>query len=408
MTKRELRQLIRETIEEALTLKKFQDKVIVSSDLETRQEQSKETFKNKEALKKAGFKWDKELNSWATDASDFSNARSVIMGLNKVETFIEKIEDLPDFIQNADNLNRKDELSQKIEAFIKNLTDELDEKTASAEIRDFLNFQAKLRKRSVNNTLLIWIQNRNATHVEGFNVWRDKFGRQVRKGAKAITIFAPISIKKDEEGSSSADADLDTKVKKHDFTYFKAVSVFDIKDTDAITGKENLYVQTPDWHADNTPNEKADKLFNYSSKVAEELGIRVERGDARGGEMGYAAGDHINITSTIEGANRAGTMIHEIAHELLHFKKTSIFYIDAPLTKEDKEIQAESVSYIVLRHYDLPAQHQTTYLALWKANKEALQRNLGSIKKVADFIIQKVDEVAAEDPSNKDSQPEQK
>ena len=60
-----------------------------------------------------------ELNSWATDASDFSNARSVIMGLNKVETFIEKIEDLPDFIQNADNLNRKDELSQKIEAFIK-------------------------------------------------------------------------------------------------------------------------------------------------------------------------------------------------------------------------------------------------------------------------------------------------
>jgi hypothetical protein len=408
MTKQELRKLIRETIEEALTLKKFQDKVIVSSDLETRQEQSKETFKNKEALKKAGFKWDKELNSWTTDASDFSNARSVIMGLNKVETFIEKIEDLPDFIQNADNLNRKDELSQKIEAFIKNLTDELDEKTASAEIRDFLNFQAKLRKRSVNNTLLIWIQNRNATHVEGFNVWRDKFGRQVKKGAKAITIFAPITIKKDEEGSSSADADLDTKVKKHDFTYFKAVSVFDIKDTDPIPGKENLYVQTPDWHADNTPNEKADKLFNYSSKVAEELGIRVERGDARGGEMGYAAGDHINITSTIEGANRAGTMIHEIAHELLHFKKTSIFYIDAPLTKEDKEIQAESVSYIVLRHYDLPAQHQTTYLALWKANKEALQRNLGAIKKVADFIIQKIDEVAAEDPSNKDSQPEQK
>ena len=59
-------------------------------------------------------------------------------------------------------------------------------------------------------------------------------------------------------------------------------------------------------------------------------------------------------------------------------------------------------------HYDLPAQHQTTYLALWKANKEALQRNLAAIKKAADFIIQEVDKVAAEDPSNKDSQPEQK
>ena len=79
MTKRELRKLIRETIEEALTLKKFQDKVIVSSDLKTRQEQSKETFDNKAALKKAGFEWDKELNSWKTDVSNFSNARSILV-----------------------------------------------------------------------------------------------------------------------------------------------------------------------------------------------------------------------------------------------------------------------------------------------------------------------------------------
>ena len=52
--------------------------------------------------------------------------------------------------------------------------------------------------------------------------------------------------------------------------------------------------------------------------------------------------------------------------------------------------------------------NQATYLTLWKTNQDSLKRNLGAIKKVSDFIIQKIDEIAAEDPSNKDSQPEQK
>ena len=399
MNKTDLRKLIREYVDEALTLARQDDKLVVGSDLEGREAKSKETFRNKDKLKAAGFRWNGE--AWTISSDEFDTARATLMKLNKVETFVEKIEDLPEFVQNAENISKKQELSQKIEGFINNLTSELDEKAASDEIRNFLAFQAKLRKRSVNNTLLIYIQNRNATHVEGFNVWRDKFGRQVKKGAKAITIFAPITFKKGE----ADDGDLDNQVKKHNFTYFKPVSVFDIKDTDPIPGKEHLYATQPEWHADDTPNEKADKITGYASKLASELGINVTSNTAMGGEMGFAAGDHINITSNIAGVNKAGTLIHEIAHELLHFKKNSIYYIDdQTLTKQDKEIQAESVSYIVLKHYDLPATHQSTYLALWKANKDALQRNLGAIKKVSDFIIQKIDEIAAEDPANKQDQ----
>jgi hypothetical protein len=402
MTKAELRKLIREYVEEALTLSRQDDKLVVGSDLEDRAEKNKETFRSKDKLKAAGFRWNGE--AWTISSDEFDNARKTIMKLNKVETFIEKIEDLPEFIQNADNMSKKQELATRIEGFINSLTTELDEKAASDEIRNFLNFQAKLRKRSANNTLLIYIQNRNATHVEGYNVWRDKFGRQVKKGAKAITIFAPITVKKGDE-SNDSDANLDAEIKKRNFTYFRPVHVFDIKDTDPIPGKEHLYATQPEWHADDTPNEKADKITEYASKLASELGINLTSNSAMGGEMGYAAGDHINITSNIAGVNKAGTLIHEIAHELLHFKKNSIYYIDdQTLTKQDKEIQAESVSYIVLRHYDLPAKHQATYLTLWKTNKDGLQRNLGAIKKVSDFIIQKIDEIAAEDPANKSEQ----
>jgi hypothetical protein len=398
MNKTDLRKLILEYVDEALTLSRQDDKLVVGSDLETREDRSKETFRNKDKLKAAGFRWNGE--AWTISSDKFDVARQTLMKLNKVESFIEKIEDLPEFIQNSENMGRKQELTAKIEGFIKNLTTELDEKAASDEIRNFLAFQAKLRKRSIHNTLLIYIQNKNATHVEGFNVWRDKFGRQVRKGAKAITIFAPITAKrKDDEGD---DSDLDNQVKKQNTMYFRPVSVFDISDTDPIPGKEHLYAQKPEWHADDSPNEKADKITSYASKLASELGINITGDAAMGGEMGFAAGDHINITSNVAGVNKAGTLIHEIAHELLHFKKGSIFHIDDEnATKQDKEIQAETVSYIVLRHYDLPAQHQSTYLALWRANKDGLQKNLGKIKQAADFVIKNIDEIAAEDPENK-------
>lgn len=401
MTKQELRKLIREYVDEALALKRAGDKLMVVSDLEARKDQSAETFRNKDKLKAAGFKWDTGTNSWTLPSDQLDVAKQTLGKINKVEYVVEKFEDLAEFVQDADNLSRKDELAQKIDGYIKNLTQDLDETAASAEIKNFLAFQSKLKSRSFNNTLLIYIQNKGATHVEGFRVWKEKFGRQVKKGAKAITIFAPITKKKDDTDDIN-NPDIDKQVKQKNFTWFRPVNVFDVKDTEPIPGKEHLYVSTPQWHADDTPNEKADKIFNYAMQLATELGINVERGAAMGREMGYAAGDHINITSDIDGVNKAGTFIHEIAHELLHFKKGSVFHIDdETLTKQDKEIQAESVSYIVLKHYDLPAKHQATYLTLWKTNQDALKKNLGVIKKVSDFIIQKIDEIAAEDTGNK-------
>lgn len=401
MNKADLRKLIREYVDEALQLKRAGDKLMVTSDLEDRKAQSSETFRNKDKLKSAGFKWDSGANSWTIPSDEFENAKQTLGKINKIEYVVEKIEDLAEFVQDADNLSRKNELAGKIDGYIQSLTQDLGEAAASDEIKNFLAFQSKLKSRSFHNTLLIYIQNRRATHVEGFKAWEIKFGRKVKKGAKAITIFAPITKKKDDTDDIN-NPDIDKQVKQKNYTWFRPVSVFDISDTEAIPGKEHMYVSSPKWHADDTPNEKADKIFNYAMQLAKELGINVERGAAKGGEMGFAAGDHINITSNIEGVNKAGTFIHEIAHELLHFKKGSVFHIDdETMTKQDKEIQAESVSYIVLKHYDLPAKHQATYLTLWKTNQDSLKRNLGAIKKVSDFIIQKIDEIAAEDSANK-------
>jgi hypothetical protein len=320
--------------------------------------------------------------------------------INKVEAFVEKVEDLQEFVLDADNLSKKDELGQKIDSFIKSLTEEVSDAAASEEIKAFMDFQAKIRQRSFHNSLLIWLQDRQSTHVEGFRTWETKFGRRVQKGAKAITILAPRIPKKNDTAPENDDADVDNQVKKRNFLFFMPVTVFDVRFTKAIPGQEHKWREEPKWHADNTPDDKAAKILKYAKQLAEEMGIKTTQGKDLGrGEQGYSAGDHINISSEVKGANEAATFIHEIAHELLHHKKTSVMYIP-DVSKSDKELQAESVSYIVLRHYDLPAKHQATYLALWKANKESLQRNLSHVKKAADFIINKLDEIAKDDVDN--------
>lgn len=397
MSKQKLRALIRECLDETLVLKRHNDQIAVTSDLPNRKEQSQETFSNKNKLKAAGFRWDSGINSWTIPSTELSTAMKTINAINKIEAFVETVEDLPELVQGLDNVSKKDELSTKLDGYIKAFGEEVDEKKASDEIRQFMEFQSKLRSRSINNTLLIWIQKRDATHVEGFRTWETKFGRKVRKGATAITILAPRTPRKDKEEEKD-DTDVDDEVQRRNHIFFVAVTVFDVKDTDPIPGQEHKYATAPKWHADDTPNETADKIFKYSTQLMSELGISLTRDDSRRGEQGYAtADDHINISSNIDGVNKAGTLIHEIAHELLHFKKGSIFHVDQELSSNEKELQAESVSYLVLRHYELPVTHQSTYLALWKADSKAVQKHLGVIKKTTDFIITKLDAIAAED-----------
>ena len=395
---------------ENLILKRYGDKLAVISDASDRKGQSAETFRNKDKLSKAGFKWDSSINSWTISNSQLQKAQEVLQAINKspISQFIEKLEEIPEFIENTDNLSKKDELSQKIDGYINDLTTAVDDAAASAAIKNFLAFNAKFHGYSFSNTMLIYLQNKNATKVAGFKQWQDKFHRRVKKGAKGISILAPISRKeKDDKSDTGADnsvqqtptpvptdkSDLQDKDKKKSFMHFMAVTVFDIADTEPIDERGEI----PDvkWHSNDEPNAKADELYECVADLADSMGIKLTQNNASHGEMGYSAGGHINITSNINGVNKASTLVHEIAHELLHHKQSSMFYVgdDVNLSKEMKELQAESVSYIVIKHYDLPVEHHSTYLALWKANKDAIKNNLTIIKKTSDFIIKEIDKI---------------
>ena len=109
------------------------------------------------------------------------------------------------------------------------------------------------------------------------------------------------------------------------------------------------------------------------------------------------------MSSSVEGAGEVSTLIHEFAHELMHHKKSSVFYQGDNVRGDGAlmELQAESVAYVVMKHYELPVQHQPTYIALWKGNKEKILQNMNTISDVAKFIITEIDKMAAQDSGEK-------
>lgn len=377
---------------EALKLQhdKNQGKLIVLSDLEGRAA-SQETFHNKAVLKQNGFNWNG--TNWVIDADKLEIAKKTLTLINKAEYIIGELEDLEDAVEGS-TADNKELLKARIEQYIMDLANATDEAALSAEIRRYLTFFSKFHSYSFYNRMLIFIQRPDATKVGSFKLWESKF-RRVKKGAKAIKVLAPAGKPEMTQYDDETTALMGQMgmTNRPQITRFRAVNVFDISDTEPIDERGDV-PDSPQWWGDNTPSETADILFGAVSEVATDLGIRVTQSDAQGGEKGYSAGDHINISSDVSGAARLSTTIHEIAHELMHWKKSSIYFIDNGEGKEKnqlQELQAESVSYVVLKHYGIPVAHHATYLVLWKANKERIQNNLEIISKVSQFIIDKID-----------------
>ena len=82
------------------------------------------------------------------------------------------------------NKERLKDITDSIETGIKELFE-------SDRYRQYLATMSRFHRYSVNNTMLIYMQRPDATHVAGFNKWRDQFGRSVKKGEKGIKIIAP-------------------------------------------------------------------------------------------------------------------------------------------------------------------------------------------------------------------------
>ena len=84
--------------------------------------------------------------------------------------------------------NRVAEITERLEQGIQELFE-------SDRYKAYLKTMAKFYDYSVNNTILIAMQNPAATMVAGYQAWQNKFGRYVKAGEKGIRILAPMPYK---------------------------------------------------------------------------------------------------------------------------------------------------------------------------------------------------------------------
>jgi hypothetical protein len=389
-------------VKEDLFLKKniADKKIFIFSDKEEKSARTQETIRLAKTFKSLGFEWDGKVGHWWGPYSKLDAINDLIKKHNKIKSIIEDLEMIEEFVEETDiEASNKNLIMDKLDMYINDLANATDQAAMDAAIRNYLTFYARFHNYSLTNSFLIWLQKKDAKRVAGYNTWK-KNNRGVKKGATPIWIWFPMQVKVNAEvDTTGVDfSGVDDAVRKgQTVTRFSMGKVYDISDTYAIND-EGKIPETPKWFADNQPSDVADELVERLKVFAESLNIKITKEDAKGGEKGFSAGEHINLSSDIAGVGEASTLVHELAHELLHWKTKSPFYIDDPnvQTAEMRELQAESVSYAVMKYFELPVTQHPTYLALWKANKEKIMSNLNVIVKCSKFIIDGVEGIKGE------------
>ncbi len=207
----------------------------------------------------------------------------------------------------------------KLEELHELLTEGVAKITTGDDWRALLDVMARFHGYSAKNTALIYLQRPTATHVAGYTTWR-KMGRQVNKGERGISILAPC-IYKDTE-------DEDTRVLRG----YRVVSVFDISQT---TGDE-LPGPRPALLTGDAPS----GLWDALAEQVRASGFDLERGTTHpaNGVTNYTT-KTVTISDTLEPAQAAKTLAHELAHVLLHD--------GAEPHRGRIEVEAESVAHVV-------------------------------------------------------------
>lgn len=275
------------------------------------------------------------------------------------------------------NKSARDERAQglrkSIDSQIDTLAKAVDAARASEAFQAYLDTQARFHDYSWHNTWLILSQRPSATHVAGFNTWL-KLKRFVRKGEKGIMIFAPCRFTKEREkpdGTTEETAGI----------FFRPVYVFDVSQTD---GQALPDVPCPD------VTETADSLLADLGKVCIKRGVSVAFQRIDGGAYGYATdkGKSVVIDDSHATGQQAKTLAHELAHCALHWEDRG------PLTRTIAELEAESVAYVVCKHFGLDTDvRSSAYIALWGGDSKSLKASLERIAKTARELIDDVEAV---------------
>lgn len=206
----------------------------------------------------------------------------------------------------------------------------------------------------------------------------------------------PIKVKKeltklDEKGNPLKDKDGNIEKEEKSFLRFKYVNVFDISQTE---GKELDLFKVNE--LDSSVANK-DNILKSIKNIAYENGCDFKFGDT-GNAKGYysRAKEEIVIKENMSDLQTLKTAVHELAHSIIHNPtKNPDLSLDDIGNRSKKEIEAESVAYVVLSHLDLDtSDYSFECIDGWGSNKseDELSSLLENINDVSYFIIDQIED----------------
>ena len=300
------------------------------------------------------------------------------------------------------NKDRMREIVDSIENGIKELFE-------SDKYRKYLATMSRFHRYSVNNTMLIYMQRPDATHVAGFNKWRDQFGRNVLKGEKGIRIIAPTPYKKKieeiktdpETNAPILDADGKAIIEEKEIRIpmFKVVSVFDVSQT---AGKP-----LPQLAADLSGNVQQYEVFMEALRRASPVPIEIKPVAHDTDGFFSIKAQSITIRAGMSEVQTVCAAVHEIAHAKLHDYEHmteladdgETILVPGEKSRNTEEVEAESISYAVCQYYGIETgENSFGYIATWSKGKELkeLRASLETINKTASELITDIDRHFAE------------
>lgn len=301
-----------------------------------------------------------------------------------------------------ENKKRQETIDKAIETMNKGVYEYLD----SDRFKTLLDTMSKFHDYSLNNTLLILGQNPRATQLASYTKWQKDFNRQVKSGEKGLKIWVPVeyTVKEkkfvyDKNGYRIPDDNGDFKMKEVDVKKhtFKIGYTFDVSQTEQIEGKEVVELSpVKELEGDVKDYPTLTKALMEISPVP----IKIEAFKASAKGCYNSLTNEIKIQPDMSEAQTIKTMIHEIAHSIVHSDENlnQLKQKDnVEFSKNEKEVQAESIAYIVSSHLGIDtSDYSFPYVATWglstePSDLENVKQNLKCIKSTSFDLTSKID-----------------
>lgn len=265
----------------------------------------------------------------------------------------------------------------------------------------YLLTMSKFHNYSFNNTLLIAMQRPDATLVAGYNAWKNKFNRYVKKGEKGIQIIAPAPVKEREEREKidkdtgltvlNENGEPEIEVVERVIPRFRVTTVFDYAQTDGDP-LPTLEV-----------NELTARVKDYTllKEAIEQVSpVPIRFGEIEGSAKGYYShmDKEICVRADMGESQTIKTMIHEVAHAMLH-DSDQMKQRGEEKDQLTKETEAESIAFTVCSALGIDtSDYSFPYVASWASGKELkeLKDSMDTIRLTAADFLEKLETAVAE------------